>query len=218
MTPSSAGSRQIARAPLAPGAAVAANGGLRDYVRTYLAEARTVLDGPYLEEALEKVAAIFERARTDGRLIFFFGNGGSASTSAHFVTDIAKDTFRGHGPRFRCLSLADNIDSLTAWANDADFTKVFAEALKGLARPGDVAVAISGSGNSPNVLEAVEAARALHLTTIGLTGRNGGKLRTMVDVALVVPSESMQHIQDVHLVFLHLLDGYFRDVHPPAPG
>jgi D-sedoheptulose 7-phosphate isomerase len=197
---------------------VTGNGGLRSYVRSYLVEAKKVLDGPYLEEVLEKVAAIFQKARAEGRLIFFFGNGGSASTSAHFVTDIAKDTLRGDGPRFRCLSLADNIDSLTAWANDASFTKVFAEALKGLARPGDVAVAISGSGNSPNVLEAVEVAKALRLTTIGLTGRNGGKLKEMVDVALVVPSDSMQHIQDVHLVFLHLLDGYFRDVHPTAPG
>jgi D-sedoheptulose 7-phosphate isomerase len=193
---------------------VTENGGLRTYVRSYLVEARSVLDGGYLEEALEKVAAIFAKARAEGRLIFFFGNGGSASTSAHFVTDIAKDTLRGDGPRFRCLSLADNVDMLTAWANDADFNRAFAETLKGLARPGDVAVAISGSGNSPNVLEAVTAAKGLHLTTIGLTGRSGGKLKEMVDVALVVPSNSMQHIQDVHMVFLHLLDGYFRDVHP----
>jgi D-sedoheptulose 7-phosphate isomerase len=192
--------------------------GLREYVRSYLAEAKSVLEEPYLTEALQKVAAIFAKARTDGRMIFFFGNGGSASTSAHFVTDIAKDTLRGEGPRFRCLSLADNVDSLTAWANDASFTKVFSEALKGLARPGDVAVAISGSGDSPNVVEAVEAAKALRLTTIGLTGRTGGKLKGLVDVALVVPSQSMQHIQDVHMVFLHLLDGYFRDVHRPASG
>jgi D-sedoheptulose 7-phosphate isomerase len=191
---------------------------LKEYVRSYLAEARSVLADDYLVEALGKVVPIFATAREQGRLIFFFGNGGSASTSAHFVTDIAKDTFRGTGPRFRCFALADNVDSLTAWANDADFTKVFSEELKGLARAGDVAVAISGSGDSPNILEGAATAKAMGLTTIGLTGRQGGKLKGLVDVALVVPSQSMQHIQDVHMVFLHLLDGYFRDVHPPARG
>ncbi len=177
-----------------------------------------MLDEPYLLEALGRIVPVFAKARAEGRTIFFFGNGGSASTAAHFVTDIAKDTYRGTGPRFRCLTLNDNVDSLTAWANDADFTKVFSEPLKGLGRAGDVAVGISGSGNSPNVLEAIVAARGLGLTTVGLTGRNGGKLKELVDVALVVPSDNMQHIQDVHLVFLHLLDGYFRDVHPPVDG
>ena len=186
--------------------------GLSAYLQGYLAEARAVLDEGYLREALAQIIPVFERARADGRTIFFFGNGGSASTSAHFVTDIAKDTWNGKGPRFRCVSLADNVDTLTAWANDADFTRVFSEPLRSLGRAGDVAVGISGSGDSPNVLEGVRAARELGLTTIGLTGRRGGKLKGMVDVALIVPSDSMQHIQDVHLVFLHVLDGYFRDV------
>jgi D-sedoheptulose 7-phosphate isomerase len=102
-----------------------------------------------------------------------------------------------------------------AWANDADYSRVFSEQLRSLAVPGDVVVAISGSGNSPNVVEAVRVAREMHLTTIGLTGIGGGKLKEMADVALVVPSQSMQHTEDLHLIVLHFLMAFLRDQQPP---
>ncbi|MGP8078600.1 MAG: SIS domain-containing protein [Thermoplasmata archaeon] len=188
--------------------------GLEAYVRTYVAETKASLTEPYLIEAMRRIVPMLLKARTEERSIFFFGNGGSASTASHFVADIGKATIRGDGKRFRCLALVDNVESLTAWANDADYSKVFSEQLKGLAHAGDVAVGISGSGNSPNVLEGVRVARALGLATVGLTGMGGGKLRELVDVPLVVPSNSMQHIEDVHLLVCHLLTAYLRDEQP----
>lgn len=190
--------------------------GLEAYVRTYVAETKSALHEAYLFEAVRRIVPMLLKARAEERTIFFFGNGGSASTASHFVVDIGKATIRGDGRRFRCVALVDNVESLTAWANDAEYSKVFSEQLKGLAKAGDVAVGISGSGNSPNVLEAVRVARALGLSTVGLTGMGGGKLKELVDVPLVVPSNSMQHIEDVHLLVCHLLTAYLRDEQPSS--
>jgi len=191
---------------------------LPNYVQKYVREAHAALDAPYFVEAVEKVAAILLRARADDRTVFFFGNGGSASTASHFVTDIAKvaggTEAKGPGKRFRCLCLNDNTPGVTAWANDVSYAAVFAGQLRALAVKGDVVVAISGSGNSPNVLEGVGAAKAMGLTTIGLTGMGGGKLKDLVDIPLVVPSNSMQHTEDTHLVTLHVLTAYLRDQQP----
>lgn len=187
------------------------------YVRKYVEETRAALADPYLAEAIGRIVPILLKSREDGRTIFFFGNGGSASTASHFVVDIGKATVRGEGRRFRCVALVDNVESLTAWANDTDYSKVFSEQLIGLAKKGDVAVGISGSGNSPNVLKAMEAARGLGISTIGLTGLGGGKLKEIVDVPVVVPSNSMQHVEDVHLLICHLLTAYLRDEAPPSP-
>ncbi len=191
--------------------------GLPAYVRRYVAETKAALDDGYLATAVAAIVPVFLKARDAGRTIYFFGNGGSASTASHFVVDIAKATIRGDGRRFRCVALVDNVESVTAWANDLAYAQVFAQQLKTLAHPGDVAVGISGSGNSANVLEAVAEARRLGLVTIGLTGMGGGKLKGMVDHALVVPSNSMQHIEDVHLLVCHLLTAYLRDEAPAAP-
>ena len=191
---------------------------LPTFVRNYVRETNAALDAPYFASAVEKIVAILLRARTEDRTVFFFGNGGSASTASHFVTDIAKvaggTEAKGPGKRFRCLCLNDNVPGVTAWANDVNYASVFAGPLKSLAVKGDVVVAISGSGNSPNVLEAVRAARAMGLTTIGLTGMGGGQLKDLVDVALVVPSNSMQHTEDTHLITLHVLTAYLRDEQP----
>ena len=191
--------------------------GLDVYVRRFLAEEKAALQEPYLLTAMHAIVPLLLQARTDGRTIFFFGNGGSASTASHFVVDIGKATVRGDGRRFRCIALVDNVESVTAWANDTDYSKVFSEQLKGLAHSGDVAIGISGSGNSPNVLEAARTARTLGLATVGLTGMGGGKLKDLVDVPVVVPSNSMQHIEDVHLLVCHLLTAYLRDEQTGAP-
>lgn len=195
--------------------------GLEAFTRRYLTDARAALEEPYIQAAMARIVPELLRARREGRTIFFLGNGGSASTASHFVVDIAKGTM-GHSPhagrRFRCLSLNDNVPSITAWANDFDYHVGFAEQLRTLGERGDVLVAISGSGNSPNVLRAVEAARERGLITIGLTGMGGGKLKSMVDVPLVVPSNSMQHTEDVHLSICHLLTAYLRDEIGPEPA
>ena len=191
---------------------------LATYLKTYVREAEAALDAPSFLAAIERVVPILLRARVDDRTVFFFGNGGSASTASHFVTDLAKvaggTEGRGKGKRFRCVCLNDNLPSVTAWANDVGYGEIFSGPLKALAEKGDVAVAISGSGNSPNVLEAVRTARSMGLATIGFTGMGGGKLKDLVDVPLVVPSNSMQHTEDTHLIALHLLIAYLRDEHP----
>jgi D-sedoheptulose 7-phosphate isomerase len=188
--------------------------GLEAYAQKYLAEASTALDGSYILEAARRIVPLLLRARTERRTVFFFGNGGSASTASHFVTDISKVATRGDARPIRCVGLTDNVPGVTAIANDRDYSRVFADQLTTLAEPGDVAIAISGSGNSPNVLEAVRAAHARGVATIGLTGMGGGKLKDLVDVSLVVPSNSMQHTEDVHVIVLHLLTAYLRDEGP----
>ena len=188
------------------------------YVRRYVEETHAALSDPFLAAGVARVIPVFLAARDEGRTIFFFGNGGSASTASHFVCDIGKATIRGGGARFRCVALNDSVESVTAWANDTEYARVFSEQLIGLGHPGDVAVGISGSGNSPNVLRALEVARARGLHTVALTGMGGGKLAPLADIALVVPSNNMQHIEDAHLLICHLLTSYLRDEAPGAPG
>jgi D-sedoheptulose 7-phosphate isomerase len=191
---------------------------LASYLEKYVRETEAILEAPFLRAALERIVPIFLAARSGDKTIFFFGNGGSASAASHFVTDIAKVAGgtqpRGPGKRFRCVALNDNLPGLTAWANDVGYDQIFAGPLRALAQPGDVAVAISGSGNSPNVLEGVRAARAMGLATIGLTGIGGGKLKDLVDVPVVAPTNSMQHTEDLHLIVLHFLTAYLRDEQP----
>jgi D-sedoheptulose 7-phosphate isomerase len=188
--------------------------GFDAYARTYLGEARTALAEPYILEGLRRAIPLLVEARAARRTVFLFGNGGSASTASHFVTDLSKVAARGDGPRIRAVGLTDNVPSVTAIANDVEYARVFADQLKILAGPGDVVIAISGSGNSPNVLEGVRVARELGARSIGLTGIGGGKLKGMVDVPIVVPSNSMQHVEDVHVSILHLITAYLRDEGP----
>jgi D-sedoheptulose 7-phosphate isomerase len=190
--------------------------GLDAYARRYLAEAKSALAEEYVLEGVRRIVPILLRARDARRTVFFLGNGGSASTASHFVTDISKVATRGDGRPIRCVGLTDNVPGMTAIANDRDYARIFADQLRVLAEPGDVVVAISGSGNSPNVLEAVRLARTLGLATIGLTGIGGGKLKDLVDVPVVVPTNSMQHTEDVHVIVLHLVTAYLRDEGPAA--
>jgi D-sedoheptulose 7-phosphate isomerase len=173
-------------------------------IENYLSELSDVLSA-IPREPLFKIIAAIKQARADGRHIFIFGNGGSSSTASHMACDFGKNTRAADKPRLRVISLNDNMASLTAYANDEGYEVVFSEPLKSLAEPGDLVIAISGSGNSPNVLNGVKTARETGLMTIGLTGFQGGKLKDFVDVCLVVPSNSMEQIEDVHLIIDHIL-------------
>ena len=156
-------------------------------------------------DKIPDILALLERARDERRHIFLFGNGGSGSTASHFACDLGKSTIRVDKPRFRVIALHDNLATFSAYANDFGYDRVFAEPLITLAEPGDVAIAFSGSGNSPNVLRALEAANSLGLNTIGLSGFTGGALRDLSQISLVVPSEIMGQIEDVHLMLTHAL-------------
>lgn len=156
-------------------------------------------------EPIGRIVTTLRRAQMDGRRIFTCGNGGSSANASHFVNDMLKSTIRPDRPRLKLICLSDNISTLTAYANDVSYEVIFAEPLTSLAEPGDVIIALSGSGNSPNVLRAMDAAKALGLTRIGLTGRDGGKLKDNCDICVIVPHDSMQVIEDAHLVILHAI-------------
>jgi D-sedoheptulose 7-phosphate isomerase len=138
-----------------------------------------------------------------GGTVFLFGNGGSASLASHFACDLGKGTSDVAFQPFRAVALTDNIPMMTAWANDFGYEHIFAEQLKTLGRPSDLAFAISGSGNSPNVLNALRVARERGMFTVGMTGFQGGKMKGMCDVCVVIPSDNMQIIEDLHLSIAH---------------
>lgn len=158
-------------------------------------------------DQIDVIAGILSRAYTEGRATFLFGNGGSASLASHFACDLGKGTWIegiSH-KRFRAIALTDNLPVLTAWANDSSYEDVFAEQLRGLIQPDDVAFAISCSGNSRNVLKALELAKEAGAITVGLGGFAGGAMKSLCDTCLVVPCDNMQVIEDLHLSVAHCL-------------
>jgi len=174
--------------------------------RSYFGDAAKVLSHlPYAE--IEEAANRLYRAYQEERRVFLFGNGGSAALASHFACDLGKGTATASNSekRFRALSLTDNMALVTAWANDTSYEHVFAEQIRNFIQCGDVAFAISGSGSSPNVLLALQAAREAGATNIGLTGFKGGKMKELCDVCIVIPSNNMQIIEDFHLSTAHAL-------------
>jgi D-sedoheptulose 7-phosphate isomerase len=156
-------------------------------------------------ETIDRVCDLLLDAYENGRMIYLFGNGGSAALASHFACDLGKGTIDGSKKRFRVLALTDNVPLITAWANDSRYEDIFAEQLANFVRKDDVAFAISGSGNSQNVLNALELAREAGATTIGLVGYSGGRMKELCDVSMIVPSHNMQIIEDLHLCVAHAL-------------
>jgi D-sedoheptulose 7-phosphate isomerase len=183
--------------------------GLADYAARYAEHLATLLSGLDVE-AVERVGIAFETARRAGRTIFLLGNGGSAATASHFANDL------GFGPRalggeaYRAISLSDNMAFFSAVGNDAGYDMVFVEGLKTLMKPGDVVVGISASGNSPNVIRAIEYAKAHGAVTIGLVGFDGGALLNLADevVHIATPPGDYGPVEDVHMILDHLLTTY----------
>ena len=165
---------------------------------------------PYqqIDRAIGEIMSAYER----GANIFTIGNGGSAALASHFACDLAKGTVVSENgeKRFRVIALTDNIPLMTAWANDHGYEHIFAQQLQNLVVAGDLAFAISGSGNSPNVLRGLEMARCRGARTVGLTGFEGGKMKTLCDVCVVLPSNNMQIIEDFHLSVTHSISSVIR--------
>jgi D-sedoheptulose 7-phosphate isomerase len=154
---------------------------------------------------INQIAETILHAYDRDQMIYLFGNGGSAALASHLACDLGKGTVNGNGKRFRVLALTDNVPLMTAWANDSKYEDIFAEQLSNLVRRDDIAFAISGSGNSPNILRALEAARTAGAITLGLTGFQGGKMKELCDQCMIVPSDNMQIIEDLHLCAAHAL-------------
>jgi len=147
----------------------------------------------------------FKESRDTGRHIFVCGNGGSASTASHFACDILKGCSFNRSARFRIMALTDQLPTITAYANDVGYDVIFAEQLKNFAQPGDLFMAISGSGNSPNVVLAMDYANSIGCRTIALTGRDGGKLGPKAQLNIQIPVAHMGRIEDVHMFVWHML-------------
>ncbi|HUI05712.1 MAG TPA: SIS domain-containing protein [Verrucomicrobiae bacterium] len=186
----------------------------REFAQDYVESLKTVLDR-LPGEAIDQVVQVLEEAYRRHSHVFVIGNGGSAATASHMMNDLCKGTVghKGDAPwaRFRVVALTDNVALMTAWANDTDYKQVFSEPLKTLAQRGDVLVAISASGNSPNIIAAVEAAKQMGVKVVGLAGFGGGQLGKMADIAFVVPSNEYGPVEDVHMILDHIITGYLYE-------
>jgi D-sedoheptulose 7-phosphate isomerase len=183
---------------------------LLDAVDRYLDEVQSALaaiDRNAVRAIVDALEAVWLRDGTT----FLIGNGGSASTASHMMNDLTKFTASPGRKRFRALALTDNVPLITAIANDADFADVFVEPLRSFARIGDVLIAISGSGNSENIIRAVEYALRCGITTIGLCGSPGGRLAIIADYSVIVPANFIGQQEDGHLVLNHTIATALRE-------
>ncbi|MDO8684012.1 MAG: SIS domain-containing protein [Armatimonadota bacterium] len=173
-------------------------------VKEYLTQLVKVIESLPEEKVQDFVDTIAEAYNND-RQVVFLGNGGSAATASHFACDMQKGIGAAGPKRFKAMALTDNVPVITAWANDTDYSRIFVGQIDTWVNPGDLVIAISGSGNSPNVIEAVELANKKGAITYGLTGFDGGRLAKIAKKSIVVHSNNMQQIEDVHIVLDHLV-------------
>jgi D-sedoheptulose 7-phosphate isomerase len=157
---------------------------------------------PY--NSISQIVSIFLAAFAAQRTVYVFGNGGSAASASHLMCDINKGaSASGESKRPRVMALTDNTSLITAWANDFGYERIFSEQLKTFIKPRDVAFAISTSGDSPNVLLALETAREYGAITVGLGGCQGGQMKSLCDVCAIVPSDNVQLVEDLHHAMIH---------------
>ena len=165
---------------------------------------------PY--NAIATIAAAFLDAFTEQRTVYVFGNGGSAASASHMMCDMTKGAGGINAARRpRVMALTDNVSLISAWANDFGYERIFSEQLKTFVKPRDVAFAVSTSGDSPNILLALETAREYGAITVGLAGCRGGRMKALCDVCAVVPSENAQVIEDLHHAMMHSIFSAVRD-------
>jgi D-sedoheptulose 7-phosphate isomerase len=167
-------------------------------------------------EQVHQAIELFKDARASGRHVFVCGNGGSASTASHFTCDMVKGASFNRETRFRIMALTDSLATMTAYSNDVSYDCVFVEQLKNFAQPGDLLMGISGSGNSPNVLRAMEYANSIGCKTLALTGRDGGKLGPLAQLNIQVAVPHMGRIEDAHMIVCHMICYYFMDTEKQA--
>jgi D-sedoheptulose 7-phosphate isomerase len=163
------------------------------------------------KENIVSVIELLQAARLEGRQVFIMGNGGSASTATHFVCDLAKNTRKDGLPHFKVIGLTDNMALFSAYANDEGYESVFSQQLANLVTQGDIVIGISASGNSKNVLNAIELAKANNATTVGFTGFDGGQLARMVDLNVHANSNIIEHVEDIHLMLEHMIVKAIKD-------
>ena len=184
-------------------------------IARYLADTQSAVESLSVAE-IQAVIDELQQAYVQGRQVLIVGNGGSSATASHFAGDLAK-TILGRpakrtARRFRAISLAADMPIITAWANDESFDDVFAEQIAGLGQPDDLLIAITGSGNSPNIVAAVETAKRLGMRTVAFLGFDGGRTKDLVDAHVLVRSNHYGHVEDLHMVLVHLITAHFTGV------
>ena len=160
--------------------------------------------------AIAKIAGWLKAARGTKRQVFIIGNGGSAATASHAATDLSKTAMAKGKKPLRCISLTDNNSFITAIGNDLGYDRIFSRQLENLLNPNDILLVITGSGNSPNILDAVRFAKKRGAKTAALLGFSGGRLKRMVDVSVLVPSTQYGVIEDMHSTVMHILTFYLK--------
>jgi D-sedoheptulose 7-phosphate isomerase len=171
-------------------------------VRRYFSDLTDLVSRlPY--SSVTQIVSVFLNAFAEQRTVYVFGNGGSAASASHLMCDINKGASAPGGKRPRVMALTDNTSLITAWANDFGYERIFSEQLKTFIKPRDVAFAISTSGDSPNVLLALETAREYGAMTVGLGGCQGGRMKSLCDVCAIIPSDNVQLIEDLHHAMIH---------------
>ena len=161
---------------------------------------------------LQAILRLLEEAYRTGNRNFIMGNGGSAATASHFALDLAKNTIMPGAPRVKAISLTDHVPLITAWSNDTAYEHVFAEQLANMIEPGDVAIGISTSGNSPNVINALRLTKQQGGVTIGLLGAEGGKIKDIVDAYVLAPGQNIEQEEDAHMILAHVITRHMRAV------
>lgn len=177
---------------------------MKEYLQQYAAGINQCLDNLPWEKMIQLVELLSEKIK-ERKQIFVFGNGACAAASSHFVCDLAKGLVGEGIPRVKALSLNDCIPLMTAWSNDESYEIVFKEQLVNLLEGGGVVIGISASGNSPNVLRAIEFANSRNASTVGLIGMGGGKLKSLVKLPILIQSDSYEIIEDVIVSVTHML-------------
>lgn len=180
-------------------------------IKRYFSEIEQMLQAISLPH-LEKVLQLLEETYCSGHRIFIMGNGGSAATASHFALDLAKNTIMPGLPRLKAISLTDHVPLITAWSNDTAYEHVFAEQLANVIEPGDLVIGISASGNSLNVINALQLAKASGASTFALLGAKGGKIKEMVDAYVLAPGQNIEQEEDAHLILAHVITRHMRDV------
>ena len=171
-------------------------------------------------ETIEKIIKVLLNAYENGHKVITMGNGGHGATASHFINDVLKHTIVSDkkdeviikGKRFKALCLNDNMSTVTSWANDVGYDAIFSEQLSNWVEKGDVVIAYTGSGNSENIIRAFKIAREHGAITIAITGYQGGKIKDIADICLIVPSDRISFIEDIHLSFGHLICDSLRRI------
>jgi D-sedoheptulose 7-phosphate isomerase len=182
---------------------------MRASLDRYLGRLHAAVDAVPRDRLVALGETLYRAYRTD-KQVFTAGNGGSASTASHMAADLAKNTIGPNMPRFRVISLNDNVAMMTALANDLGYDSVFSEQLTNLIRAGDILIVVSASGHSPNILRAIRYAQEQSAEVVGLLGFGGGPAAAMVDLPIVVSSSDYGVVEDVHLIINHVMVDFFK--------